>query len=188
MDQDNILRYQLIRSRRKTISIQIKGGKVIVRAPLQTKNAEIEAFIHQKMNWIEKHLKEQQKRAEEKKALPPFTEEEIRAMAEKALQIIPLRVAWYARQIGVDYGRITIRNQKTRWGSCSAKGNLNFNCLLVLTPQEVMDSVVVHELCHRKEMNHSTDFYKEVYRVFPDYDRCRKWLNEHQDSLIGRLP
>ena len=83
MDQENILRYQLIRSRRKTISIQIKGGKVIVRAPLQTKNAEIEAFIHQKMNWIEKHLKEQQKRAEEKKALPPFTEEEIRAMAER---------------------------------------------------------------------------------------------------------
>ncbi|MBQ6684544.1 MAG: M48 family metallopeptidase, partial [Firmicutes bacterium] len=89
------------------------------------------------------------------------------------------RVAHYAPLVGVDYGRITIRNQKTRWGSCSSQGNLNFNCLLMLFPDEVIDSVVVHELCHRKHMNHSAKFYKEVERVFPEYRKWHQWLNEN---------
>ena len=80
--------------------------------------------------------------------------------------------------MGVDYGRITIRNQKTRWGSCSAKGNLNFNCLLMLMPTEVIDYVVVHELCHLKEMNHSNAFWREVKQVLPDYRKQVKWLKD----------
>ena len=117
-----------------------------------------------------------------------FTQEEIKNLAEEASQVIPERVRYYAPIIGVDYGRITIRSQKTRWGSCSSKGNLNFNCLLMLTPLEVIDSVVVHELCHRKYMNHSKDFYAEVERVFPDYQKWNKWLKESGLSLIKRLP
>ncbi|MDY3888895.1 MAG: M48 family metallopeptidase, partial [Agathobacter sp.] len=89
------------------------------------------------------------------------------------MEYIPKRVAYFADIMGVDYGRITIRMQKTRWGSCSSKGNLNFNCLLMLAPPEVIDYVVVHELCHRKEMNHSKAFWREVERVLPDY-RSRK--------------
>ena len=77
------------------------------------------------------------------------------ALADQAVKTIPEKVRYYAPLVGVTYGRITIRNQRTRWGSCSSKGNLNFNCLLMLAPPEVLDSVVVHELCHRKEMNHS---------------------------------
>ena len=100
--------------------------------------------------------------------------------------LIPARVAYYAAQIGVSYGRITIRCQRTRWGSCSSAGNLNFNCLLLLAPPRVLDSVVVHELCHRKQMNHSAAFYREVYRVFPDYDRCRLWLRENGGALLAR--
>lgn len=87
-------------------------------------------------------------------------------------------VEYFARQVGVDYGRITIRNQKTRWGSCSSKGNLNFNCLLMLAPAEILDYVVVHELCHRKEMNHSKAFWAEVEKVLPDYRESVKWLKE----------
>ena len=108
-------------------------------------------------------------------------------MAEKALQIIPERVKYYAPLVGVNYGRITIRNQKTRWGSCSEQGNLNFNCLLVMMPMEVLDSVVVHELCHRKHMNHSKEFYAEVYKVFPQYDKWNKWLKENGSSFICRM-
>ena len=89
--------------------------------------------------------------------------------------------------MGVTYNRITIRHQKTRWGSCSSQGNLNFNCLLMLTPPEVIDSVVVHELCHRKEMNHSDRFYAEVLRVFPNYPKCRKWLKDNGSLLMMRL-
>ena len=86
----------------------------------------------------------------------------IKELADKARIFIPERVKYYAEVIGVDYGRITIRCQKTRWGSCSSKGNLNFNCLLMLMPSEVIDYVVVHELCHIKQMNHSKAFWKEV--------------------------
>ena len=97
--------------------------------------------------------------------LPPFTAEEIRALTERAQVVIPERVRHFAPRIGVDYGRITIRCQRTRWGSCSAKGNLSFNCLLMLLPDEVLDSVVVHELCHQKHMNHSPLFYEEIEQM-----------------------
>lgn len=101
--------------------------------------------------------------------------------------IQPMTEHDYAKQIGVTYGRITIRNQKTRWGSCSSKGNLNFNCLLMLTPPEVIDYVVVHELCHRKEMNHSGAFWAEVEKVLPDYKEQVKWLKENGAQIIGRM-
>ncbi len=103
------------------------------------------------------------------------------------MQEIPRRVEYFAPLVGVDYGRITIRAQHTRWGSCSSKGNLNFNFLLVLCPPEVLDYVVVHELCHRLEMNHSARFWKGVERVLPDYCSRRGWLREQGGLLLDRL-
>lgn len=113
-----------------------------------------------------------------------FMEQDIKDMAQKALEIIPERVQIYAEKIGVTYGRITIRNQRTKWGSCTSNGNLNFNCLLMAAPTEVLDSVVVHELCHRLHMNHSKEFYAKVYRIFPDYDKWNKWLKDNSSLLI----
>ena len=181
------LRYRVIRSRRKTLALEIRNGELLVRAPLRASSAEIERMIRDKQGWIEKHLAESRARKETAAGIRPFTREELEDCARRAMDYIPQRVAHYAALIGVTYGRITIRNQKTRWGSCSSKGNLNFNCVLMLTPPEVIDSVVVHELCHRKEMNHSPRFYQEVYRVFPEYDRWHGWLKEHQAELMARL-
>ena len=113
-----------------------------------------------------------------------LTREKVIALAEEALKVIPARVEYFAKVIGVTYGKITIRNQKTRWGSCSSKGNLNFNCLLMLAPPEVLDYVVVHELCHRKQMNHSKAFWLEVEKVLPDYKEARKWLKEEGSQMI----
>ena len=97
------------------------------------------------------------------------------------------RVNHFCKVMDVTVGRITIRNQKTRWGSCSSKGNLNFNCLLMLTPPEVIDYVVVHELCHRKEMNHSGAFWAEVEKVLSGYKEQVKWLKENGGQIIGRM-
>ena len=119
--------------------------------------------------------------------IPALSMAEIRELADQALKVIPERVKYYAEKVGVTYGRITIRNQRSRWGSCSSKGNLNFNCLLMLTPPEVIDSVVVHELCHRKELNHSDRFYAEVLRVFPDYWKWDKWLKDNGNMLMMRM-
>ena len=108
-------------------------------------------------------------------------------MFRRALEVIPARVAYYAPLVGVDYRRITIRNQKTRWGSCSSEGNLNFNCLLMLALPQAMDYVVVHELCHRLEMNHSKRFWAHVARVCPDYRAQIKWFRENGGALMARM-
>ena len=116
-----------------------------------------------------------------------LTMEEIRSLADEAMRVLPARVSHFASLVGVTYGRITIRNQKTRWGSCSSKGNLNFNCLLMLAPAAVQDYVVVHELCHRKEMNHSPRFWAEVERIIPEYKTYEKWLKTEGKHLMRRM-
>lgn len=166
--------YEWKRSRRKTIAIQIKDdGRVIVRSPYFVKESEIECFLYEKQDWIRK----QQKRVEEiREQRPRITEEMRKQGIEKALVDIPKCVEYYSKIMGVTYGRITIREQKTRWGSCSSMGNLNFNWKLVLMPEEILDYVVVHELAHRKEMNHSERFWKIVEDVLPDYRERREKL------------
>ena len=165
---------QLIRSRRKTLAIEIPGENlVLIRAPLRLPEAEIRRFVAERQPWIQKHL-----------ALTP---EEIRRLADEALQWFPPRVRQRAARMGVRIGRITIRNQRTRWGSCTSKGNLNFNCLLMLCPESVREYVIVHELCHRLEMNHSPRFWAEVEKQLPDYRQQRKWLMDNGAALLDRL-
>ncbi len=179
---------RLIRSRRKTAAIEIRQDlSVLVRAPQRMPLPEIVSFLEEQAGWIEQHREKMRIRMERQKQIPRFTQKEIRQLADQACEVIPQKVSYYAKCLGVTYGRITIRNQKTRWGSCSAKGNLNFNCLLMMTPEEVINYVVVHELCHRIEMNHSKAFWAQVERILPDYRQSRKWLKDHGTELIGRL-
>ena len=154
---------------------------------MQATQADIDGFIREHLDWIEKHLKKAEELKAKTDALPKLTMDEIRELADKAMKVIPERVRHYAPLVGVTYGRITIRNQRSKWGSCTGKGNLNFNCLLMLAPPEVLDGVVVHELCHRKHMNHSKAFYAEVQRVYPDYKKWDKWLNENGTLLMSRM-
>lgn len=184
---DNLL-VKVIRSKRKTIAIELKFDGIIVRAPWQINDNEIEKFLLKKQSWIEKNMRKLQEHQALLKQQEPYTEEEIRALTEQAMDMISKKVKYYATLIGVDYGRITIRNQRTRWGSCSSKGNLNFNCLLILLPNDVVDSIVVHELCHRKHMNHSARFYEEIESVFPEYQKCWRWLKENGRLYLSRLP
>lgn len=179
--------YELTRSKRKSIAVQIKGdGRIIVRAPLRMADRDIQRFVASKSEWIAKHLSIIQQRQQPSEAT--LTMEQLHQLADAAKQDIPRRVARFAALVGVTYGRITIRAQKSRWGSCSGKGNLSFNCLLMLCLEDVRDYVVVHELCHRKELNHSPRFWAEVEKVLPGYRIQRKWLKDNGGALIRRLP
>lgn len=181
--------YFLQRSSRKSISIVISNdGKIKVKAPFSISQNEVEEFLKSKRQWILSHLEKINRQNDWAKSAGYFTQEEIKEMKNKAKTIIPARVEYYAKIAGISYNKIFIRCQKTRWGSCSISGNLNFNCLLVLMPLEILDSVVVHELCHRKHMNHSKAFYNEIYKLFPDYKRCDKWLKNNGLSYLKRVP
>ena len=183
MQAGNAWEYRVVRCRRKTVGIYLSGtGEVTVRAPWHTPTREIRRILEAKRDWIEKGLAEIRAR----EAAPKLTEAETRDLAKQARKVIPGRAAYWARQAGVTYGQIAIRKQKTRWGSCSAKGNLNFNCLLMLCPEDVLDYVIVHELCHRKELNHSPRFWAEVERILPEYRKPLKWLRTEGPALIAR--
>ncbi len=181
--------YILRRSRRKSISIEVnKRLEIIVRAPRFVRKRDVDLFVLEKADWIDEALEKVKARIEANASNEHMTHEDVQNLAKQARQVIPLRVAYFADILGVNYGRIAIRSQKTRWGSCSAKGNLNFNCLLMLMPEEIMDYVVVHELCHLIELNHSKAFWAEVERVLPDYKERRKWLKDNGNRLIESLP
>ena len=177
---------RLIRARRRTLSIRItQEGNLEIRAPLGMPKGEIEAFLKEKTQWIETHrakvLAEYTQGQE-----APLGEEEILTLAEQMRQRLPEKLNRHAASMGVTFGRVTIRCQQTRWGSCSSRGNLNFNCLLMLAPEEVLEYVVVHELAHRKQMNHSALFWQEVARECPDYKKSLRWLKDRGGALLSR--
>ena len=176
------MEYTLIRSRRKTVAIQITPqGRVLVRCPMKMAKRDIDRFVEDKHGWIEKHLAAIT-------PVQPLTPQQLQDLALLAKADLPQRVAHFAPLVGVSYGRITLRAQRTRWGSCSGKGNLNFNCLLMLAPENVRDYVVVHELCHRLHMNHSPAFWAAVAAAMPDYAVHRAWLKTNAQALLARLP
>ncbi len=176
------------RSKRKTLAIEIDSeGKVIIRAPLSMPEDEIRKFVWEKREWIVRHVRKKQREIAQA-AAGMYTEADLRRLHKETQERVTERAAFFASQLGVTYGKITVRRQKSRWGSCSTAGNLNFNCLLAECPPEVLDYVVVHELCHRLEMNHSTAFWAKVASVLPDYMNQRRWLKANGGALIGRLP
>lgn len=174
--------YRIIKTRRKTIGLEISPDlQITVRAPYHISDVRIREFVESKQTWILKHLAIMQDRqAHDPIPAGVISDKELRHMTEEARIIIPERVKYFAKIIGVTYGQITIRHQKTRWGSCNSSGNLNFNCMLMATSPELIDYVVVHELCHRKQMNHSPLFWKEVEEILPDYRNLRSRLREYR--------
>lgn len=177
--------YTLIRSSRKTISLEIRpDGTLLVRAPRRMSDRAIRDFVLSKESWLRPRLE----RIRCRPVMPGLTGEELEALKKQAKADLTARAAHLAPLVGVSYGRITIRSQKSRWGSCSREGNLNFNCLLMLCPEPVRDYVVIHELCHRKHMDHSAAFWTEVAAVCPDFRRQKQWLKDHGSALIARLP
>lgn len=171
---------RVIRSARKSIGLEVRAdGEVLARIPGRLSDRELKKFLEGHKGWIFDKVRLSGERKENRTTVnAPLMEEMTAAETEGMKKRFLERTRHYSSLMGVTFGRITVRNQKTRWGSCSAKGNLNFNYLLYFLPEELLDYVVVHELAHRKHMDHSAEFWAEVGRFFPDYKRCRKKLKE----------
>ncbi len=179
------MKYTLIRSQRKTISIRIMPDTTLeVRAPSRVPRREIDRILKEKESWIQQKLA----KLPETSQVQRLTQKELRDLAEEAAVYFQEQTAYYAPIIGVNYGRITIRCQKSRWGSCSSRGNLNYNCLLMLCPPEVREYIVVHELCHRLELNHSSAFWEKIGIIKPDYKNQERWLKQHGQAVMARRP
>lgn len=171
-----VYNWRLIRSDRKTLALEVREGEILVRAPKRTAVAVIRQFVNSHGPWIAKAMARQQ----EQYRPEPVNEEEEKRLRRIAGEVIRARVDLYAEKMGVTYNRVFIKEQKTRWGSCSSRGNLNFNWKLILTGDEQLDYVVVHELAHLKQMNHSPQFWREVERILPDYRERRKRLKNYR--------
>lgn len=178
--------YELIQSGRKSYAIQISpGGRVVIRTPLKPSASFLSQLFREKEKWITTKYRES-------RAVVPLEEDACSEVQRHFLEskyrraaqeYVPRRVAFYQTLVGGAYKKIVIREQKTRWGSCSGRGTLSFNWRLMLAPPKVLDYVVVHELCHLLHMNHSKDFWNAVERVMPDYREYRNWLKEHGREL-----
>ena len=183
----------VIRSDRRRFAIEIGMDKKIkVRVPRRASKAQIEEMLKAKHDWILKTLDKIEQRntaeAREYEEAKPLSSEEVKKLKKKARNHLASLAEYWAEKIGVSYGRISIRGQKTRWGSCSSKGNLNYNYLPMLCPDDVIEYVVIHELCHRIYMNHSKRFWEKIEEFCPNYRQARKWLKQNGNSLIIRLP
>ena len=182
------LPYTLIRSSRKSCSISIdQDGQIKVRVPLRISEKEINHLLIDKRLWIiTKYLEVQEK--QKHRPVSDLTDVQRAALERRyiaaAKDYFPKRATYFVQLTGGSFSRITIRDQKTRWGSCSAKGTLSFNWRLMLAPPAILDYVVVHELCHLTYMNHSAAFWEKVKSVYPDYRTARKWLKDHGHELV----
>ena len=168
--------YTLIRSRRRTLAIEVtREGQVVVRAPLSCPQKTIDRFVESRRDWLEAAIARQKERLA---AHPPLTEAETKALRQQAKAYLPGRVAYWAERMGLQPSAVKITAAQKRFGSCSSKGNLCFSLYLMQYPPDSIDAVVVHELCHLRHMDHSPAFYAEVERWLPDYRERMKPLKK----------
>lgn len=168
---------EVIYSDRKTLALCVKpDGSVIVRAPVGTRDKTVEEFVQRNSLWLQKA----KKKVEDKKEIrKEASSEEERLLRKKAKELLPKKVEYYSVLAGVSPKRITITGARTRFGSCSGKNSISFSFYLMRYPEEAIDYVVVHELCHIIHHNHSKAFYKEIEKILPDYKEREKLLRAY---------
>lgn len=172
--------YKLIRSKRKTLALYVRqDGTVEVRAPLRTREAYIEDFITKKQDWILNSQKKILERNTSRKIIELTAGEEADYKFQ-AKEYLKLKCQFFSRRMGILHGNVKVNGAKSRWGSCNRKGDINFTYRLIFVPEDLIDYVVVHELAHIKELNHSAGFWAIVEQAMPDYKSRRKRLKEFQ--------
>ena len=167
--------YELIRSRRRTLALEITAeGRLLVRAPNRVSRARIDAFVEAHAAWIEKHLEAQRQKAARRPPAP--TPEEIEALKEKARAVLPGKIAFWSEKMGVAPAGFKVTTARKRYGSCSEANRLCFSCFVMSCPEEAVELVVVHELCHIREKNHGPRFYALLEQYLPDWRERKKRL------------
>lgn len=175
------IRISVIRSARKSLGLEVRDANtVLARISTRVSDRELKAFVENHRSWILEKTEVMAEREEKRKSTPAPPPELLSKTDRMKIQLkIGKRVRHYCEAMGVTVGYVTVKNQKTRWGSCSAKGNVNFNYQLAFLPDELLDYVVIHELAHRRHMNHSRAFWAEVEKYCPDYLERREQLKEY---------
>jgi predicted metal-dependent hydrolase len=176
MISDKPIKYKIKNSyRAKHIRLALYPDKsIVVTKPFLCSQKTVENFITSKKAWIEKKLQYFDKIPKKRQ----FSKEHYLKNKETARKIIQNKVEKYSIKLALEYQRLAIRNQKTRWGSCSKEGNLNFNYKIILLPEHLQDYIIIHELCHLKELNHSKKFWSLVEQACPDYKNHRRELKK----------
>ena len=165
-------------ARAKQLKLSVSAyGDVRVTVPKYVPIKLVTPFIHLHKSWLLDKLKKAQYIPKPKK----LTKEEVVELKIKTREMVRTKLEKFNRYYNFEYLRITVRNQKTRWGSCSSNKTLSFNCKLALLPEEMVDYIVVHELCHLREMNHSKRFWDLVAQTIPNHRAIRKRL--HREGL-----
>ncbi len=166
--------FTVIRARRRTMVLQVtREGQVVVRAPVYAAQNDIDRFVAEHAGWIAAQQARQAQRLAEH---PPRTKEEQESLRQKAWEVLPPLVQYWAQRMGVTPTGVKITAARTRFGSCSGKNSLCFSLYLMEYPMEAAEAVVVHELAHIRHKNHGSDFYALVRQFLPDYDARIKLL------------
>lgn len=155
-----------------------RDGRIIVVTPKWVSDVVIAEFISKKFLWIKEKIDYFNNNTQ--KEIVKHTEEEIQAYKQVASKIVQERLSYFNAYYNFVYKNVTIKNVITRWGSCSSKGNLNFNYKIALLPPELSDYIVVHELCHLQEMNHGKNFWNLVEKQIPNHKELRKRLRVYK--------
>ena len=171
-----IIRY-IKNNRAKRIIISIKPEYVRITVPRRQTLKNAQKFVDAKINWIKKHSNNMKVLTEKSKELPKIDREEARENLEK-------RLSELAEQHKFQYNRVSIRSQRTRWGSCSSKDNISLNMKLLHLPQQLIDYILLHELVHTRVKNHSKDFWNELETVVPNARTVDEQLREYQYCLF----
>ena len=167
------MEYKVIYSKRKTISISIIDCAPVIKAPIGTDPERIRSVAEKYQGWVIKHVAEQKRKIDMFKDL---TDDDVKRLKKEAKAYFNEKTSYFAKIMGIDYGRITVTSAQKRFGSCSSAGNISFSYRLMMYPEAAREYVIVHELAHRKEMNHSKQFYAIIASVLPDYKYRKRLL------------
>lgn len=175
---------QIAYSKRKSIVLQVKNGQVFLKAPVRTSLRYLQELFIKKQNWISKKLELNIQNTQTKKENVALDLQTLQLYKTKLTKYLDFKLSIFATRLAVTYTKFAVKKITSRWGSCSSRGNLNFSLYLWNTPSFVIDYVIIHELCHRRHMNHSKAFWNLVKLHCPDCELAKEWLKTNGKSVM----